>query len=476
MCGLVGMAGMILPHHKKMFREMLIFDQIRGMDSTGVAVVYNKQYKNYEKVHWEKAVGSPTNLWDSGDSVFNSRGIVEGDAKVLLGHNRHATVGEVNAENAHPFTFGNVTGAHNGSLEDWDDLEGAKGFEVDSMALINDINAHGIEKTWGKFLGAAALTWWDDDTETLNFVRNFERPLWFARSTTGAVLFWASEKWMISVAAARHKVALKENENKEVVWFELPANTWYSYKVGYNSCTEAHPPVALTPKPAPVVRTTGSYGFQHSSFKNSGFVDSIFVAKTGWKKGTKRSNLDIKRVELRYPRRNSRYVGPNKFEEIVRFTLFQDNNHVGILDVCPQNKAEFNNLMIVCDTHKLNQPLGVSLQNKPRVNTKVTDNNKTPYYVCSASSINFGGLRLKEEETKEEEEFVGRDGGMVSKEEFQKQLKIAGDTCCYCDATLNVEDHTKIEWLSFDQCLCPECRDNWGYGLNSMLYAYGGRM
>ena len=39
MCGLVGMAGDILQKHEEMFKEMLIYDSIRGFHSTGVAFI-----------------------------------------------------------------------------------------------------------------------------------------------------------------------------------------------------------------------------------------------------------------------------------------------------------------------------------------------------------------------------------------------------------------------------------------------------
>src|SRR3546814_3133548 len=103
----------------------------------------------------------------------------------FVGHNRFATKGKVNDLNAHPFHYGNIVGAHNGTLEksSWDALDKKLGedTDVDSQAIIKSIATFGIEETVPLLQGAWALVWFDMEAQTLNFLRKDERPLLWAR-------------------------------------------------------------------------------------------------------------------------------------------------------------------------------------------------------------------------------------------------------------------------------------------------------
>ena len=86
MCGLVGVAGDLRTPHKKVFKSLLVFDALRGEDSTGVAEV-----RLNNDILITKEVGPPQMLWGYGDtSVFDRKGIANAGSKVLLGHNRAA--------------------------------------------------------------------------------------------------------------------------------------------------------------------------------------------------------------------------------------------------------------------------------------------------------------------------------------------------------------------------------------------------
>lgn len=214
MCGIVGVAGNTFQRDMKIFRDMLIFDQVRGFDSTGVVAVPNAAKFPLS----EKDLDGPDNLWNYGQSgIFDYKGVSKICNRVMIGHNRAATVGNITVDNAHPFTFDQITGVHNGSLNYWYELEkdedGNK-FDVDSKALLKTIAVHGIDEAWEKFDGAASLVWWDSDDETLNFARNKERPMCFAYNKTGDILLWASEAWMIEIAASRHNLELKVFEEE----------------------------------------------------------------------------------------------------------------------------------------------------------------------------------------------------------------------------------------------------------------------
>ena len=55
MCGIVSVFGSVAIAHEKMFKDMLVFDQVRGHHSTGVAAVA----KNNPNPDVAKVVGVP---------------------------------------------------------------------------------------------------------------------------------------------------------------------------------------------------------------------------------------------------------------------------------------------------------------------------------------------------------------------------------------------------------------------------------
>lgn len=189
MCGLVGVAGDVGPKAKKSFEYLLMVDVIRGEHSTGVCV----RSKGKAKIF--KALGKP---WDRLFSMKRYQTAVNSiDVDLLLGHNRAATVGKVVPENAHPFRCEHVYGAHNGTLRNSHKLKDRLKFDVDSEGLFHHIAHEGLQDALSNCAGAYALTWYDDQDKTINFIRNTERSLFYAFSPDHTELYWASEEWML---------------------------------------------------------------------------------------------------------------------------------------------------------------------------------------------------------------------------------------------------------------------------------------
>lgn len=179
--------------------------------------------KNEQELY--RCLGGPENLMAYED--FDDRATYKKASKLLLGHNRMATVGAVTEDNAHPFYADHLTGAHNGTLSDenFKRLDDHKSYEVDSECLYNNIANKGLDTlkslTEGLHTGAWALTYYDSEEKTINFIRNEHRPLWYAFNEKGDTIFWASEAWMINIACARNGVKLKGIK-------ELPVNKHFS--------------------------------------------------------------------------------------------------------------------------------------------------------------------------------------------------------------------------------------------------------
>lgn len=192
---------------------MLMLDVVRGKHATGFASL-NGTTAKYEYSIAKDAVNS-IDFVDSKECTA----LMAKKHWVLMGHNRHATQGAIIKENSHPFEFDNIIGAHNGSLNyGWktsmhDSLQRV----VDSEALYSQMNHSDAKTTWPKVNGAAALTWLDKRDNTLHFLRNKERPLFFTTLNKGTTLIWASEPWMIHVACEREGVDIDSNPKEVLV-------------------------------------------------------------------------------------------------------------------------------------------------------------------------------------------------------------------------------------------------------------------
>lgn len=205
MCGIVGVVGDINYREKKVFRDLLVIDQIRGLDSTGVIVINNKG-----EFVCDKDLGTPHDGLLQTSTLFDKKGVVNNyNIHGLIGHNRAATAGKITVNNAHPFISGNIAGVHNGTLKlPHCTFEDKNKYDVDSEALINAINEEGISETIPKTCGAWSLVWYDQDDKTVNFIRNDQRPMFYQYSKDKKTLFFASEGWMIDSICERHEVEL----------------------------------------------------------------------------------------------------------------------------------------------------------------------------------------------------------------------------------------------------------------------------
>ena len=199
MCGHVGMAGSMNRKDVDAFGDLLYFDTVRGPHSTGIAAI-----ERNNKVNLLKRVGPAYELMEH--KMYDR--VVSMGNQVFIGHNRYATVGKINAANAHPFEFDKIIGAHNGTIPHSDRsaiIDGSK-FDTDSEGIFNMINDLGPEMTIPALHGAWALVWYNKEDHTMNFLRNDQRELYYTFSESGQTIYWASEAAMLHAALMRRGV------------------------------------------------------------------------------------------------------------------------------------------------------------------------------------------------------------------------------------------------------------------------------
>lgn len=200
MCGLVGAVG-VNTQNVNVFHTLLLLDVIRGKDSTGVLSV-----KSDASWAVRKCVGHPLNMIEG--KKYREK-ICDNHPFLLMGHNRAATKGVVNLENAHPFVHGNIILAHNGTLWAYRDLVNYDPdiqFDTDSEHVAYAVNKNGIDEVWKELSGAAALSWWDMRDRHFRLVTNGQRPLSFVYEHLDKSVYWASEAWMLEIALAKANI------------------------------------------------------------------------------------------------------------------------------------------------------------------------------------------------------------------------------------------------------------------------------
>lgn len=204
MCGISGLltaeSSGFWHEDKELFKDLLIATSVRGIDSTGVFGATKEGATS-----WVKRIGDPYKLFEFHHTAkwFEEMGQ---DFKLVVGHNRAATKGEVSAKNAHPFEKENIILVHNGTLTNHYELKQTYGGEVDSETCASMIKEIGPVAALKEIRGAFAFVWFDSNERCLYMVRNDERPLHITTRIDKKTLMFASELETLVWAAGRRNI------------------------------------------------------------------------------------------------------------------------------------------------------------------------------------------------------------------------------------------------------------------------------
>lgn len=215
MCGIVGWIsreGVTDSIERKRFMDQaLIIDTVRGWDSAGAFVVESKSSKNISPA-WFKQLGSGFDLVSTNEyQELFMPGKTQG-LKFAVGHNRSATQGAAdNVDAAHPFQEGPITLVHNGTVFDTSTLGKSK-FELkaenDSHTICHNLALYPAEEVISKINGAFALVWYDSRDDSLNMVRNNQRPMHLAKAKKNNTIYFCSEAEMLHLLDKRLTLGL----------------------------------------------------------------------------------------------------------------------------------------------------------------------------------------------------------------------------------------------------------------------------
>ena len=466
------------------FKQALLFDTVRGEHSTGVMgrsegnyVWYKNAVPGYEFVN---------------DKEFLAEYIAQAATfDVMIGHNRAATVGDVNTDNAHPFEHGDVTLVHNGTLDDLGPMEFQQdNIEVDSSLIAYNLSMASPEDA-GKVLsnldGAYALVWMDQRDDSVNIVRNGRRPLHVATTHADDTLYLMSEGRMLDWTLDRLKI-----NNRGI--FGLAPHQWLKFRAG-----SMKPEVKEI---APFERPTPKYYTPHGGGRTT---------TMGWGRETTPSRTQTSSVSTPAPTKfehdipvgaaMERVPVPSVFQDIMswfdlkvesrllfepeQWRAYAQDRHTPAKGL---TLGEFTGIVYVpflddwvdCVVHTLGANLDRYCNQewtvRPVTLTWDTRGQMTVHAMMVAVTI-IDGVAMPEDEVEEPNTVLGPDGfadeefslddevfdgpyGDCSREQFEQYVKHG---CSMCTGNISIEDASEVEWVgdTRDMPVCPVCVADW---------------
>ena len=400
---------------------MVTLDTLRGEDSTGMLSVTTAGVTDIMK---EVCNGFDIKNHKNYFSFFSKNYVL------LMGHNRAATKGKITRFNAHPFECGNIIGAHNGTLTSTYNLKDHQLFDVDSENIFHHINECGLIDLVSKANGAFALTWFNKEERTINFIRNDQRELWYAFSEDGKTIFWASEPWMFQVACMKNNIKL---------------GTAMKFDVGHHYKVQLNYVVAGQATEIDMQKSDKlelyKYQYQYQGYQGK----KTFPAQHKGK--------DTKTGQSLVAMRGG---APDLGDTVeVRVVAHVHGKQAYINTELVNRSGVIRFVRIYASYASALWDLLLSSQNNFMVKLKrVGEENRKSYFVADLRSVS----EIEPDDAEEEVLVKGPDNRYISVTEWQKLLS---DGCVYCsESDINPDKADELVWISGNYFVCPDCVDN----------------
>lgn len=464
MCGLVGVFGKSLfARHHDYLTQGIEVGVVRGRDSTGVFFLGGKGHQMLfkEAIHGGEMAAQLKFLNTKSDFVSTGFG--------AMAHNRAATSGLVTDDNAHPFQHGGITLAHNGTLLHYTNLPGYYSYSVDSEAITHSVAEIGIKATVALLDGAFALSFWDQESRTMNFIRNHERKLFYAKEKSFDTYLWASEEGMLEWLCHRNKIMIEKPillPEAQLLTFQINSTTVANGTYKALSMTVKKETLKLKKSKTPIYLGSGQtkkwmLGGTNKSTSPAGAVANSSGSSSVFHNG---QSLVVKCGKWNQYLRSA--SGKGYFE--CTYGIHTVEVHAKSPDEMEEGALYSVNVVTVCPPlGGLPEQVFCSINRKMKGKAKVVEEKveeDKQLVLIDQEAQNLVEM-VKEDSLKDAPWFKigsptelmvweGYKRSYVRAKEWNKATRFG---CMWCGGNLSIDDAKDIGWFARDTPVCPDC-------------------
>jgi len=266
MCGISGVMSSALSNSEiDRFEDLMLVSNLRGSQGSGV-VTYRSDKKKGDTSHYmfAKILGNGIDIVGM-ESYQNC--VHKSRPSIIIGHTRAPTRGDAkDKKNVHPHIYGHICGVHNGTLTKVNGKYCAYNTS-DSAQFFERVAEVGIDEAMVGLEGAYAFVWFDTNQNTINFLKNDKRTLYFARPETyPSTLYWSSEYGMLAFIFGRQGIKMNIEPVPNDTLITINVDKRYQYVSGSDGWSERelkpvevkHTHAPFTHSPTTMRRHSGS--------------------------------------------------------------------------------------------------------------------------------------------------------------------------------------------------------------------------